>query len=339
MLNRMDNLLTFLITGIVIFIFLSGQSFSQIAKGQSKFLGNIIENPIPKDFAKYWDQVTPENAGKWSRVEIKKDVYHWSGLDSIYNYALEHGFVFKFHNLVWGKQQPEWLKNLDSAQQVEQVKKWIRLSGERYPKANLVDVVNEPIRTSYDTAYPPYYKAIGGAGKTGWDWVIWSFKQARKYFPHSKLLINEYNILSGGKPINTYIQIINLLKERNLIDGIGIQGHFLEKTDSSKIHSNLKLLEKTGLPIYISEYDVNEVDDVAQLKIYKQQFPIFWKSPDIKGITLWGYLQNRIWRKDAYLVRKDGTERPALKWLEKYVKDSNGAGKKNQNKIKGTSKN
>ncbi len=308
------------LTGLLITTFIQSSSFGQIAKGQSKFLGNIIENPVPKDFAKYWDQVTPENAAKWSRVETEINKYHWSGIDSIYNFALKHGFAFKFHNLVWGKQQPEWLKTLDPAQQVEQVEKWIRLSGERYSKANYVDVVNEPIRTSYDTAYPTYYKAIGGAGKTGWDWVIWSFEQARKYFPHSKLLINEYNILSGGKPIKTYIQIINLLKERNLIDGIGIQAHFLEETDSAKIHSNLRLLEKTGLPIYISEYDVNKADDAEQLKIYKQQFPIFWNCREVKGITLWGYIQNKIWRKDAYLVREDGTERPALKWMEEYVK-------------------
>lgn len=308
------------IFGIMIF---STESFCQIAKDKGKFLGNVIENPVPSSFARYWNQVTPENAGKWGRVEMKEDDYYWSGLDSVYDYAIKHGFPFKFHNLVWGKQQPSWLGNLDSVQQVKQVEKWIKLCGERYPKTDLVDVVNEPIRTSYDTLYPPYYKAIGGAGKTGWDWVIWSFKKARKYFPHSKLLLNEYHILDGEKPIKTFIHIINLLKERHLIDGIGCQAHFLENTDSSTIRTNLDLLAKTGLPIYISEYDVNIANDAKQLKIYKEQFPIFWESPAVKGITLWGYIQDRIWRKDAYLLRTNGTERPALKWLRNYVKGIN----------------
>ena len=317
--------LKLLLTVFIICTLFQIQSFGQIAKGQSKFLGNIIENPVPADFAEYWDQVTPENAGKWSRVEIKENVYHWTGIDSIYNFALKHGFPFKFHNLVWGKQQPAWLKDLDPAQQVRQVKKWIALCGERYPKTSYVDVVNEPIRTKRDTLNPPYYEAIGGAGKTGWDWVIWSFEHARKSFPHAKLLLNEYNILSGRKPLKKFIHIINLLKERNLIDGIGCQGHFMERTNPSVIKANLKLLAETGLPIYISEYDVNEKSDKKQLKIYKEQFPLFWESTAVKGITLWGYLQNRIWRKDAYLIRENGTERPALKWLEKYVKTSSGS--------------
>ncbi len=319
---HLKNILTVFFAAALLTVFFPANSYSQIAKGESKFLGSIIENPVPSNFAEYWDQVTPENAGKWGRVEKKENVFYWAGLDSIYNFALKHGIKFKFHNLVWGKQQPAWIKNLDSAQQVSQVKKWIALCGKRYPKTDFVDVVNEPVKTAYDTAYPPYYKAIGGAGKTGWDWVIWSFRQARKSFPDSKLILNEYNILSGRKPIKTFIRIINLLKERKLIDGIGCQGHFMENTDSSTIRSNLNLLAKTGLPIYISEYDVNESSDAEQLKIYKEQFPIFWDSPYVKGITLWGYIQNRIWRKDAYLVRADGTERPAMKWLKKFVGSS-----------------
>ena len=293
-----------------------------IAKGQSKFLGNVIGNFIPKNFNSYWNQVTPENAGKWGNVEISKNVFVWDTLDQVYNYAIKHKFPFKFHNLVWGKQQPTWIKDLDSAQQVQQVEQWIKLCGKRYPKTSFIDVVNEPIRTKQDTAYPPYYKAIGGEGKTGWDWVIWSFEQARKAFPHAKLILNEYKMLNGQRPIDTFIQIINLLKERNLIDGIGCQGHFLEETDTSVIHNNLKKLEKLGLPIYISEYDVNIADDAKQLEKYKEQFPIFWNCKAIKGITLWGYIQNIIWRTDAYLVRADGTERPALKWLRAYVKES-----------------
>lgn len=304
----------------IFFGIMSNTSFSQLAKGKDKFVGNIIGSSIPTDFTKYWDQVTPENAGKWGNVEIKENVFVWDTLDEIYHYALENNIPFKFHNLVWGKQQPNWIKDLPMAQQKKQVEQWIKLCGERYPKASFVDVVNEPIRTKLDTAYPPYYNAIGGRGKTGWDWVIWSYKQARKNFPHAKLILNEYNILNGKRPIDTLIYIVNLLKKRNLIDGIGLQGHFLEETDSATIHKNLKKVERLGLPIYISEYDVNIADDAKQLETYKEQFPIFWKSKAIRGITLWGYIQGIIWRPNAYLVRADGTERPALEWLKKYLK-------------------
>ncbi len=302
-------------------IFFASQSFCQIAKSQTKFIGNVIGTYIPKDFLKYWNQVTPENAGKLGVAEPVKGKYNLGMLDSIYNFAIEHKIPFKFHNLVWGKQQPTWFDKLTPKQQKEKVIEWIKLCGKRYPKSAFVDVVNEPIRTPEDMHYPPYYKAIGGKGKTGWDWVIWSYEQARKYFPHSKLILNEYNILNGRRPIDTLIHIVNLLKERHLIDGIGIQGHFMEETDSSAIHKRLEKIEKLGLPIYISEYDVNAANDEKQLELVKQQFPIFWNCPAVKGITFWGYIQGIIWRTNAYLVRKDGSERPALKWIESYVRN------------------
>lgn len=39
----------------------------------------------------------------------------------------------------------------------------------------------------------------------------------------------------------------------------------------------------------------------------------------MKGVTLWGYQQNQIWRTNAYLLRSDGSERPAMTWLKGYI--------------------
>jgi endo-1,4-beta-xylanase len=108
-----------------------------------------------------------------------------------------------------------------------------------------------------------------------------------------------------------------------LIDGIGEQGHFLEQADTSKMHANLNKLAATGLPIYISEYDVNVASDDEQLAIYRKQFPIFWENPAVKGITLWGYIEGKIWQTNAYLVKTKGSVRPALDWLESYILNSN----------------
>jgi len=301
---------------LVAFVFLPETSRGQTAGGQGKFLGNVIGTYFPPDFGKYWNQVTPENAGKWGKVGVSPDTnsWYWAHLDSIYDYAVKKGYPFKFHNLVWKQQQPQWLASLKPAQQKKIVESWIRLCGERYPKSAMVDVVNEPIQK------PAFYKnALDGDGATGWDWVIWSFQKARQYFPNAKLLINEYNILKSKENTNKYIHVINLLKERNLVDGVGCQGHWLEKANVDTIKANLRLLAATGLPIYISEYEVNESNDTTQLVIYKEQFPAFWDDPAVKGITLWGYVQGQIWRTDAYLVRSDGTERPTLEWMRKYV--------------------
>jgi endo-1,4-beta-xylanase len=193
--------------------------------------------------------------------------------------------------------------------------KWIREYGKRYPHTQLIDVVNEPLHN------PPHYKgALGGDGLTGWDWVIWACNTARRYCPRSGLLVNEYNILEGGPGLERFIGLIRLLKKRNLIDGIGVQGHNLENVSVSAVKFSLDRLGRLGLPIYVSELDVDIANDEAQLNVYKSLFPVMWQCPAVAGVTLWGYKQYRIWRRNAYLLRADGRERPALAWLRAYLK-------------------
>ncbi len=294
-------------------------AFSQLAKGNGKFVGNVIHdgNSIHSDFSKYWDQVTPENAGKWGSVEYSQGSYNWTQLDHIYNYAISHGFPFKEHNLIWGQQQPSFMSTLDSAQQYQEIVNWIDSCGHRYPKAAFCDVVNEPIHT------PPSYKnALGGNGTTGWDWVINAFKLARKYWsPNTKLLLNEYNILNSNSNTEEYLKIIRLLQARGLIDGIGVQGHYfsVEGTSLSLMKRNLDSLATTGLPIYVSEFDINEQSDATQLKEYQSIFPLLYEYPDVRGITLWGYTEYETWKPYTYLVTDRLAERPALQWLRTYL--------------------
>lgn len=248
-------------------------------------------------------------------------LYLGEALDNIYDYAVQRGFPFKEHCLVWGQQYPSWVLGFDSAGMVPQIEDWFRNVGTRYPKMAFVDVVNEPFPNH--TPSPTYYeKALGGDGSTGWDWVIKAFQLAGKYCDTTvKLLLNEYNIINDNSNTDRYIQIINVLKARNLIDGIGVQGHYFELRDAapSLLKSNLDELAATGLPIYISEYEVDEANDNAQLRKFQQQFTVLWEHPAVKGITLWGYIQNQIWRTNGYLIRADGTERPALQWFRQYL--------------------
>jgi len=132
-------------------------------------------------------------------------------------------------------------------------------------------------------------------------------------------LLNEYNILAGGKDLKRFIAIIKILKKRKLIDGIGVQGHGLENVSDTIIRSSLNRLGRLKLPIYVSELDLNIANDVSQQKRYKSLFPILWQHSAVRGVTLWGYKQNHTWKPDTYLLRADGSERPALAWLKEYL--------------------
>lgn len=294
------------------------ESFSQpLAEGKDKFLGCCVRNTIRSNFSKYFNQVTPENSGKWGSVEYTKDQYNWTALDMAYNYAINNGFKYKHHTLVWGQQQPGWISDLSLEEQRNQVEEWIKLVGERYSKMDYVDVVNEPFH-----AVPSYANALGGNGSTGWDWVITSFQLARKYMaPGVKLILNEYSILHSNTETTNYLKLIDTLKVRGLIDGIGIQGHTFEIKgyQPSVLQSNLNRLVATGLPVYITEFDYNDADDNNQLQGYRTYFPIFWDNPGVKGITLWGYMIYETWQSYAFLIDERNAERPAMQWLRNFI--------------------
>ena len=49
-----------------------------IATGKPKFLGGVSSPSQDLNFTAYWNQVTPENAGKWGSVEATRDVMNWA---------------------------------------------------------------------------------------------------------------------------------------------------------------------------------------------------------------------------------------------------------------------
>jgi endo-1,4-beta-xylanase len=296
-----------------------------IATGKDKYLGSAWSpNTASLNFANYWNQVTPENGGKWGTVEGTRDVMNWAQADAAYALAKSNGFVFKWHTLVWGNQQPNWIAALPPAEQLEEITEWYAAIAARYPEIDQIDVVNEPLH-----APPSYIAALGGAGATGWDWVITSFQLARQYFPHAKLLINDYSITNDGNATTRYLEIIQLLKDRGLIDAIGDQVHAFSTTEAAPMpnhRANLDRLAATGLPIYGTEFDLDGVsagvlNHEVQLANYQRVFPVFWEHPAVKGITIWGYVRNNHWRnaQGDWLLYENGGERPALQWLIKYV--------------------
>ncbi len=277
----------------------------------NKFFGTATDGAA--DFAHLlgtFDQITPGNAGKWGSVEATRDQMNWTELDTAHAFAKDNGLRFKMHTMIWGQQQPAWLASLPVEEQREEIEEWFAAVAERYPDLTMIDLVNEPLH-----AAPAYKEALGGAGATGWDWLITSFELGRKYFPKAELILNDYNILILPQFTSDYVALINLLDERGLIDGVGEQSHFLERAELPVVAQNLETLAATGLPLYVSELDVSFANDARQAQRMSELFTMFWNHPSVVGVTHWGHLQGRMWRPDAYLVRTDGSNRPALDWI------------------------
>lgn len=312
--------------GALLWLLAFGVQAAPLAKGHDKFLGSAWSQPQARGFVQLFNKLTPENAGKWGEIEARRDHMDWRLLDRAYRTAKQHGMRFHFHVLVWGNQQPDWLRTLPPAEQRAEIEEWFGAVAARYPDLDYVEVVNEPLHdppSKDDAGGGNYLAALGGNGATGWDWVLESFRLARRHFPRAHLLINEYSVTNTSADALRYRHIITLLQREGLVDGIGIQGHAFSTTPEVPLvtqRANLDRLAATGLPIYITEFDLDGPDDATQLAAYQRLFPLFWEHPAVRGMTLWGFRPG-LWRgpQGAQLVDAQGNERPALRWLRDYL--------------------
>jgi endo-1,4-beta-xylanase len=285
------------------------------AAGGLQFVGNITTyNAVDTDgkiFSTYWDQISPENAGKWGSVQSSAGAaFNWRTLDAIYDYTQQKGILFKEHTFIWGSQQPGG--SISEAN----VKSWMTEFCTRYPNTKLIDVVNEP--PPHTT--PSYANNIGGGTNGNWQWITNAFKWAREACPGAILLLNDYNNIEWSNDNSHYISIVKAIKSAGApIDAVGAQGHDLDhgSVSMSTVSSLLnKLGTDTALPIYITEMDLSTTDDNQQLQMYQRFFPMFRDSPHVKGITIWGWIYGKTWSPAPYsgLIR-NGAARPAMTWL------------------------
>jgi len=112
-----------------------------LADGAAKFVGNIpVDGEVPSDFAKYWNQITPEYECLWVQIEKNRGEYDFSKCDAIYNWAKENGVLFKFRTLVWGTHYPSWVNQLNVEETKDAITAWFDAVAEHYPDLEMIDV-------------------------------------------------------------------------------------------------------------------------------------------------------------------------------------------------------
>jgi endo-1,4-beta-xylanase len=52
---------------------------------------------------------------------------------------------------------------------------------------------------------------------------------------------------------------------------------------------------------------------------YEDHFTMFWGNPNIKGVTVWGYLVGSTWENNTGLISPSGSVRPAMSWLMGFL--------------------
>ncbi len=267
-----------------------------IALGKNKFLGSVYSSSQRQDFQYYFNQVTPENAGKWGSVEREEGVYNFTELDEARAFAANNGFPFRFHVLLWGSQQPTWLKPMSDEQKVEKIRAWFQAVADHYDNSSparatleYLEVVNEFVNDPPNNLNNPpfgdntndpnsgdYVDALKslneelGTEAGQYDWIVNAFKLARQYFPceETKLMVNEYNVLTNFQGVtDQYLEVVELLMADELVDVLGFQGHAFStrkygadqsfEDHTAFLRGNIDRLAATGLPLMVTEMDID----------------------------------------------------------------------------------
>ncbi len=215
----------------------------------------------------------------------------FSTIDPTLKWCMENGMKMRGHTLVWHAQAPEWFFRegyTDSGEYVSKETMLLRMESyirqllthvqTEYPGVVYCwDVVNEAVepanyapesffkcRVENSGTPNPWYMTIGQ------DYVEMAFTYARKYAdPEVRLFYNDYNTYQPAKTKAIY-DLCAYLKEKNLIDGIGMQGYWgIKSPDTVILKTAIKKFAELGLEIQITELSIG-VDEETEAQFNSQ---------------------------------------------------------------------
>jgi GH35 family endo-1,4-beta-xylanase len=244
-----------------------------------------------------------ENETKWTANEPSRDNETYIQADYIYNWCNSNGIKMRGHCLFWEQtsQVQSWVQSLSYATYptpsdlLTEVDERIDSAVNHYKnKFHNWDVDNEMLNNSF-------YDRLGEGGR------VHMFERAKLRDPSCGMFMNEYNGNSfGGYDSGPYVsRASSLISMGAPIDGLGIQAHLGANLtfDPALYYSNvLQPLATLGLPIWATEFDANHTDETISADNIENFFRICFSHPNVEGIIMWGFWQNSMWRKNAYLV-------------------------------------
>jgi endo-1,4-beta-xylanase len=175
---------------------------------------------------------------------------------------------------------------------------------EKYPGVIFAwDVVNEAIETAdgrEDGLRDSLWLQVIGP-----DYIELAFTYARQYAdPDVLLFYNDYNTFIPERTA-LMLDLVRDLKEKELLDGMGMQSHILMDFPTLPAYENtIRAFCELGVEVHITELDIRlGYDDVLSLssqgRRYARLAEIYTRLYDeglpVNNVTVWGIVDNRSW--------------------------------------------
>lgn len=281
--------------------------------------------------AREFNQVTSENAMKWSSIHPKEDVWKFEEADKLMEFAEKNKMAVQGHVLVWHSQVPRDIftgpdGNVASKELLlKRMESHIHTVVGRYKgRIRSWDVVNESI-TPEDGYRKSKWLEICGP-----EFMERAFQYAHETDPNCLLIYNDYNE-EDPKRRDFIVEMVKEYKKKGIpIHGIGLQGHLnLDSPDLKLWEEAIIAYKSVGMKISVTELDVDvlpydwgrsaeistnaayretlnpykdglpkEVEDKLT-KRYEDIFKILLKHKDaVDRVTFWGTSDDQSWKNN-----------------------------------------
>ncbi len=322
--------------------------------------GDRTQEQVNKDIAlakEQFNQISPENDLKWGLVQPQPgaDGYEFGPADAYVNFGLSNHMFIVGHTLVWHNQTPNWVfagtnpppestgvgfarggyngPRASREELLQRMRDHIHTVVGRYKgKVKVWDVVNEAVADGGTNLLRNslWLQIIGP------DYIAKAFEYAHEADPDAILRYNDYGLESAAKR-KKFVALIKSLQEQHVpVTAIGTQTHVSVSSPSFEaVDQELTDLEKLGLPIHITELDVNGarggqrdtsaevannaaatqggVVDDANKRVadqYAALFRAFLRHKLVKVVTFWGINDSVSWRASGHPLLFDSNDQP-----------------------------
>ncbi|MCJ7446251.1 MAG: endo-1,4-beta-xylanase [Bacteroidales bacterium] len=272
---------------------------------------SFVDNQVKVNLIKrHFNSVTAENDMKWSSLQPTEGTFTFTNADKIVAFAQANEMKVRGHCLCWHNQIPAWIFNdgtADASKELvlQRLRTHITTVVNHFKgKVYAWDVVNEAIDDGSST-----YRASKWYTICGEDYIFEAFKAAREADPDAILFYNDYTAIDPTKRDKIYSLLVKL-QAQNLVDGMGLQGHWnINYPSNDLITAAFDKYKSLGLELQITEFDVSVYGSnsdpeslytaelaLKQAVAYGRFFIAFrnYKS-DITGITFWGLADDYSW--------------------------------------------
>ena len=192
----------------------------------------------------------------WKTAHPSSALYNFADADTVIGFGKTHGMKIFAGSIVpvHDEYVPDWLRNLSADQLRSELKNYIAAVSKKYAGSiDVLTVVNEPLwgQLFYDGFW---YQTLGESYIE--DALFWT----KQVMPQTRLIVSEY---TDGETSDTTDHLFSLasdFRDRGVpIDGVGFEMHLngARPPDVANIQSNLRRFFSAGIPVYITEFDVD----------------------------------------------------------------------------------